>query len=391
MKKRLITIVLTAICAFAVNDQSAEAMDVNIHGFVSQGFLKSNEYNYLTPRSKDGSFEYNEMGVNFSSQLKDKLHAGLQLFTRDLGDAANNKITLDWAYADYRFQDWLGLRAGRIKLPLGLYNEIRDMDMLRTSIVLPQGIYRDLNRDALIALNGVGLYGNVDLETAGSLEYQLLTGVLNLDKESGIGKVMNDSLAGAGGELNGNFDPKKSYAGALWWGTPLEGFRVGYSFFDVTMDVPLEFFGILQTTMDYTALLHIFSAEYTWNDIVMAAEYKTKETNSTVLGTESSTTGECYYLSASYTFNNWFTFGTYYTENYPDKDDKEGKTLAVDHNAWEKDLALTLRFDINEYWVFKIEGHSVNGTANVLAADNTDNNFSKSDWSYGAAKITFSF
>ena len=90
----------------------------------------------------------------------------MQLFSRDLGDAANNKINLDWAYADYRQWDWLGLRIGRVKLPIGLYNETRDMDMLRTCIVLPQGIYNELERDNLIALNGMGLYGHVDMKWA---------------------------------------------------------------------------------------------------------------------------------------------------------------------------------------------------------------------------------
>lgn len=40
---------------------STESMDdVQIHGFVSQGFIHSSEYNYLTPDSKDGSYEFAE-------------------------------------------------------------------------------------------------------------------------------------------------------------------------------------------------------------------------------------------------------------------------------------------------------------------------------------------
>jgi site-specific DNA-methyltransferase (adenine-specific) len=106
--------------------------------------------------------------------------------------------------------------------------------------------------------------------------------------------------------------------------------------------------------------------------------------------------GESYYLMASYRFVDWFTLGGYYSIYYPNMDDRDGDTttvnnVPVDHRAWEKDLALTLRFDINEYWIFKVEGHAVDGTANVLITDNNGNDFSESQWYYGAAKLTFNF
>jgi len=216
--KKLILILIMIIITFAAWVGSAaayEAGGVDIHGFISQGFLASSEYNYLAHNSTDGSFEYNEMGINFSKQLTDKLRIGAQFFSRDLGDAANNKVTLDWAYGDYRFKDWLGLRAGRIKMPVGLYNEIRDLDMLRTSIILPQGIYNDLVRDNNIALNGVGLYGNIGLGGVGGLEYQVLAGATNSDAESGIGKYTNAGLSVFGGELDGNLSFDTGYAGAI--------------------------------------------------------------------------------------------------------------------------------------------------------------------------------
>ena len=52
---------------------------IDIHGFVSQGFLYSSANNYLA-RSADGSFEMTEVGVNFTVTLTDQLRAGMQLF-----------------------------------------------------------------------------------------------------------------------------------------------------------------------------------------------------------------------------------------------------------------------------------------------------------------------
>ena len=59
----------------------------------------------------------------------------MQLLGRKFGSERDPSVVVDWAYGDYRWRDQLGLRAGRIKLPYGLYNQERDVDMLRTSVL----------------------------------------------------------------------------------------------------------------------------------------------------------------------------------------------------------------------------------------------------------------
>ena len=398
------SIFLISIWACPVTAYEVEGID--IHGFISQGFIKSSEYNYLTNDSKDGSFAYNEMGINFSKELTEKLRLGLQLFSRDLGDVANNKIAVDWGYADYRYKDWLGIRAGKIKLSMGLYNETRDLDMLRTPIVLPQGIYNDFLRDNLIATSGVGIYGNFDLNAFGGISYQLSAGVPPSSKDDGAGKYLENLMAGSGVTLLEDFDPGTSYAGSLWWETPLEGLRIGYSYLHSDKTAPLELPAIpgvqpaMSAMFEYTEVNHIVSAEYTYDALTVAVEYMERNMKNRLPPFyEDSPTLQSYYILVSYAFNDWFTLGCYYSESYPDKDDKDGATTrlsymsvdTVDHLAWEKDIALTFRFDLNEYWVLKIEGHRVNGTANTFVVDNRDNSYSDSDNWYGAAKVTFSF
>ena len=90
MKNKIIKIVsavvLAGSCLFISPGFSAELGGVDIHGFISQGFIMSDTYNYLTHNSKEGSFDYNEVGINFSKEMTDKLRLGIQLFARDLGD-----------------------------------------------------------------------------------------------------------------------------------------------------------------------------------------------------------------------------------------------------------------------------------------------------------------
>lgn len=390
MKNFILTLTFISIAVWTCPVSAIDLNEIKVHGFISQGYLLSDEYNYLANSSKDGSFEYRETGINFSSRLTDKLRVGMQFFARDLGDVANDKITLDWAYGDYRFKDWLGLRVGKVRLPIGLHNEIRDLDMLHICIVLPQGIYNDLLRDTLVAANGVSPYGHVTMGVAGGLDYQVMTGVINVDNESGVAKFTNNGFNGAA-TVNGDITNNSAYSGALLWDTPLTGLKLGYSILRAENDIPALFGGVQQVVIETVFTGQVFSAEYTWNKLILTSEYLTLKRDSKIGVNETSVTNEGYYLSASYAFTDWFTLGAYYSEYYPDKDDKEGRNQAIDHNAWQKDLALTLRFDINEYWILKVEGHSVDGTANVIKADNVGSVFSESNWYYGAAKITFNF
>ncbi|MEZ4527840.1 MAG: hypothetical protein R2941_18145, partial [Desulfobacterales bacterium] len=120
MKKMTIVSILAVF--FAAGSAFAWDMkQIQIHGFVSQGWLKSDNNNYYFADTEDGTFQFNEMGLSFASELTDDLRIGIQLLSKDLGEFGNNDVEIDWAYGDYRFRNWLGVRAGKIKLANGLY------------------------------------------------------------------------------------------------------------------------------------------------------------------------------------------------------------------------------------------------------------------------------
>src|SRR5437870_10659659 len=154
--------------------------ELQIHGFVSQGFLLTSANDYLA-HSSHGSFEFSEVGVNFTLPATDRLTLRVQLFSRKLGPIGDYRATLDWYYLDYHWRDWLGIRAGRVKLPFGLYNDINDIDSARTAVLLPQSIYPAQNRDFLLAQTGAELYGYQHLGGVGALDYRLYAGTIFLD------------------------------------------------------------------------------------------------------------------------------------------------------------------------------------------------------------------
>src|SRR5688572_6895717 len=92
-----------ALVVEARADDDVEPPPVEIHGFVSQGLLKSTDNNFLA-ESERGSVEFTEVGINFSRALSDRLRFGMQLFARDLGPIGDYSAKIDWAYFDYRYR-----------------------------------------------------------------------------------------------------------------------------------------------------------------------------------------------------------------------------------------------------------------------------------------------
>jgi hypothetical protein len=379
-------LVATPAPAAADWHEADAASDLDVHAFVSQGFIKSTDNNYLA-NSERGSFEFAEAGINFTKALTDRLRVGLQLFTRDLGPIGNYEAKFDWFYLDYRFADWLGIRAGRTKLPFGLYNEINDADAARVPIILPQSVYPVRSRDYLLAQTGLEIYGYRTLGRAGALDYRLYGGTIFIEVTPTTSATRIDNL---------NIP---YMAGArLMWETPLDGLRAGGSVqalrFEGNLTVPPTP-GVMGSggsgKLELPALLWVASLEYAAHDALFAAEYsrwRVKiETTPSTLFPNSDTTSERFYVMAAYRLRHWFTPGAYYSVIYPNVEDRKGR------DAWQHDAAATLRFDINAHWLLKLEGHYMKGTADLQT--NLNNNVPKirleRDWGLLLAKTTAYF
>ena len=93
------------------------------------------------------------------------------------------------------------------------------------------------------------------------------------------------------------------------------------------------------------------------------------------------------YVMAAWRVNDWFQPSGYYAVYFPDIHDRKG-TAKQQH-----DVALTLRFDLQTYWLFKLEGHYFNGTAQLPPAlnDGTAKKDLKRQWGLLLAKTTAYF
>jgi hypothetical protein len=345
-------------------DPEAEAGGaIEVHAFVSQGALVSTANNYLA-KSARGTLEFAEVGINFTSQVTDRLRLGLQLFAHDLGSSGNYSAKADWFYLDYRWRDWLGIRAGRTKLPFGLYNEQNDVDAARVAVLLPQSIYPISSRDFLLAQTGVELYGYASLRAAGALEYRLYGGTIFLDTSTNTAIKSLDVPYLAGGRL--------------MWETPVEGLRLGGSVqalrlaFAFTPDPTMPTMPPVSAALD--AVLGVASVEFVRRDLVLAAEasqWRVARSEADLIyfppGTKRVTVSERAYLLATYRVRPWFWPGAYYSVLFPDE---ANATFSGPSKDMQHDLAGTVRFDINAHWLVKLEGHYMHGTAGLSPALN---------------------
>ena len=355
--------------------------------------MKSTANNYLAD-SKRGSFEFSEVGLNVTKSFSDQLRVGLQLFALDLGPVGDYTPHFDWFYLDYRFSDWLGIRAGRTKLPFGLYNETSDIDSARVPVLLPQSVYPITSRDYLLAQTGVELYGRVPLDAAGSLEYRAYGGTIYFDASSSAATITKLSVPYLAG-------------GRLMWQTPLEGLQAGGSLQVLRLDfdyqppaaqiadlqvkgqLPADFRGPLK--VELPALLAVGSVEYQMGDLLVAAEYsrwRTKiESPVQALLASSDMVSERAYLMSSYRVLPWLSPGLYYSLLFKDVDHRTPR------DAYQHDVAATLRFDLTDHWLLKVEGHYLRGTGALSAAQN-DNQQPRTltrDWGLLLLKTTAYF
>ena len=375
---RIAKLILIFFCAVssALQAQQFKLFDrtVQFHGFASQGFLYTDQNNWLSTHSSQGSGAFTDFGANVSSQITDKFHVGLQVYDRNLGNLGEWHPELDWAFGDYRFKPWFGVRAGVVKTVLGLYNDTQDLDFLHTFVLLPQSVYPTDLRDATIAHLGADVYGRISLPNSlGMLGYTVYAGHRHDSTYGGYAHLLAKY-----GIISSSYGGLQ-YGGDLRWNTLLKGLLIGASrlnedLTDKGMVVNLGpglFPFTAVSRADWTNQIY---GEYNFRKFSVDAEYRRfvhdQIINGGVLETISDVRG--WYVSGSYRVAKRITVGSYYSRYsissvaggpldivfpllFPDQTDT---SLPANHVY---DKVVTARIDLNRYWNAKVEGHFMDG------------------------------
>jgi len=230
--------VLLSCAIFGAEEASTpdliERLNLEAHGSVSFGYLRSWGNDWIGDgsggSSENGTTDLWEATANVIARPADRLRLGAQVFARDLGRYDNGNPTLDWAYLDYRFADACGIQVGRVKFPLGLYNETADIDAARTPVILPPSIYSFRSRDLRLSVDGLKIFGYIPLHP-GAIEYAVYGGVKRYPEEAGFSQYVNEATGADPGSLHIQSDAL--IGASVHWHTPLEGLGLRISVGDI--------------------------------------------------------------------------------------------------------------------------------------------------------------
>lgn len=375
MYRRLVELALVCFCL----GQGTWAQEVKIwnrtvqaHGFFSQGFVYTDQNNWLTMNTSGGSGAMTEMGLNVSSQITDKFRVGAQVYDRNVGQLGQWHPTLDWAVADYQFRNWFGIRAGKVKTTLGLYNDSQDMDFLHVFVLLPQGVYPTDLRDTTIAHAGGDVYGNVALpHHLGDLSYTAYAGNRSDSVYSGYPYFLSQF------EIFVRSVEGPQYGGDLRWNTPLKGLMIGASRLDQEITAKGSFVNLFNPggglvpyeTTTKSFFTNQFYGDYRVGKLDLNAEYRRYFNRVPyVPGANEETDVRAWYISGCYRLGKRLEVGSYYS-HYTVRDSASGLALLIlipqtntslpQNHVYDK--AVAARLDLNRFMYVKVEGHFMDG------------------------------
>ena len=382
MMRRYIILLAFVLVFFGIKNYALafEDGDIQMHGFVSQGYLKSTEHNYLGD-TKDGSYEFNEIGVSFAVPVTEDLNFGIQFFSRDIGEIGNNELIVDWAFLTYEWRDWLGFRAGKMKIPFGLYNRERDFDSNRTFILLPQSVYSEIERSNVIGFQGWSFFGYTPMGVMGDLDYELFAGTNASEAPRGAPIEITDITT------------TKYQGGKLAWITPLKGFMISAT--DLISEADLDFInpagGANEEGEVIINTMGVLSARYEYDRFTFAAEYYklNADLKAEALGGKLPDDRKGWYGSISWDIIDWLSLGAYYGDYEQESFfDNPGNQSYPDYYSYQKDTAISVKFEISKYWSIKLETHFMEGV-NQIDDDFTSN--MEKDWNLYAVKTSLCF
>lgn len=373
-------IVASALALWLGLSRSAMAVDYQVHGYAAQGFVFSTDNNFFGT-STEGSFDYYEAGLNAELQLRPNLLLAAQGAIRDAGVTDTGRVRLDYALMDYRFlpdyspvagiETNVGVRIGKVKNPVGFFNETRDVIFTRPSILLPT-VYGDNQnqRNLIFTAPGLQLYDTLDI---GNHEFSL-TGTASSNR--GVTKAEDRLLITLSVpyslriEDSWNAQLMDSIDGGRWqW-----GISVFYGRFILTATVPTvppeALYGSIGAGLD------VFSARYNGENLSVTAEYAINPNKDSItLGgaplQNLSVIGDTGYLQADYRLTSQWGLMARLDAAFRDRSDRSGHAYALANpgadpfSRYAYDFTVGMHWRYGEHWGAWGEYHLIDGTENV--------------------------
>ncbi len=250
---------------------------LTVHGFLTQAYATASfsEGGFFSPTDderilgipEDGTFDYRAMALQFRYEISTKDIVIVQFSSRSLGDSpieeVEDEIELDWAFYERRIGDDTSIKIGRVQIPFGIFNELRDVGTVLPFYRPAFTFYREGSFTSE-TVDGVVFSHTFAAQSEWSLDFDAYLGTWDLVESPSLGQG-ETSLATADG-----------FGVSLWLNTPVYGLRLGAGYQQRDVSGGLE--GLFRpvggedTFDDFWA-----SFDYAGDRFVARAEYRTFE------------------------------------------------------------------------------------------------------------------
>jgi Phosphate-selective porin O and P len=208
--------------------RSAPAQDageaVEVHGFGGWAAGKSSSPNVYLAGRPDLEYRQTDLNLNVTANVSDHLRiVGQTAFTES---ADGNAVDLSYAFAEWKFRDSLMLRAGQVKQPFGISNEVFAVGTLRPFYALPQAVYGPVGLVS-DSYKGIGLTGS-HAAGRGRLRYDLYAGGIDLEEYGAPEQLLRGESVSAS-TLTEDESTRNVVGGSVVFETPVDGLSFGAS------------------------------------------------------------------------------------------------------------------------------------------------------------------
>jgi hypothetical protein len=363
----------------------AEEADFRFQGFANQRLTSTTgNNNFFGDTHGKLSADYSELGAGVSWRPTPKWQLSGQGIFRRGGESEKDRLEPDYYYAAYTPLEseagHLTLKLGKIKVPYGLYNDMRDTPMTRPGILAPQSIYVDSLRQLNQAAPGVHVEAERTLgdnaltlrlsqikpNVSGDNTYWAFLG----DRNTFKGGLYSHSDEAFAGQLAFDHDGGRVRA-LISHAQGIARYRPGNP--DNWTDGRLDF-GFTALSLQWNGEQVSLSAERARNDF----RGRFNSSIAAPLNQDNHAAGHSWYLQAQWRFAPRWESLLRYDVNQMDDGDPDGSQFqaATGQAAWlryAKDWTVGLRYRLDRQWLLAAELHHVNGINWLPPADNLSN------------------
>jgi hypothetical protein len=327
------------LAVYGVPAEAQDRMDkLSIHGFMTQAYAISDGDQRLGVPSQ-GTADYRVAALQFRYDPSDRDAFLIQFSHERIGHSPLSDrepaVDLDWVFYERRFGDNTVARVGKIRSPIGIYNEIRDVGTL-----LP--LYRPP-----VTMYGEQMYSSETVDGV-MVGQHVPLGDWSLDLEGFFGSwnYLQWDLTSVAQVDNG-------LGAQLWVHTPIQGLRVGASAIRFTSR------DVVGYPEDYedTSTLFLGTLDGTFRRFFVRAEAYTVGFGEEAVNFEGTLRG--YYAQS----------GVHLTDEVSLITQAEFTDLSFDvfepeyelDETLDRDLGLGIQYRYSPNLMFKLEGHQYHG------------------------------